>query len=104
GDRALLQIATSISDSIRSSDMAARWGGDEFILATPAPLEKAKGLAEKLRKLLEELDHDGFGPITGSFGISSFRNGDTIETLTGRADDLMYAVKRLGGNDIRSTP
>ena len=102
GDRALSQIASTIRDNIRSSDIAGRWGGDEFILATPASPEKAKGLAEKLKNLLEELDHDGFGPITGSFGISSFRDGDSIETLTGRADDLMYIVKRLGGGDIRS--
>jgi diguanylate cyclase (GGDEF)-like protein/PAS domain S-box-containing protein len=104
GDRALLQIASAISDNIRSSDITARWGGDEFILATSVSQEKARELAEKLRKLLEKLDHNDFGPITGSFGISSFRDGDSIETLTGRADDLMYAVKRLGGNDIRSAP
>ncbi len=102
GDRALSGIARTISENIRSSDVAARWGGDEFILATPADTEQALSLARKLKGLLLGLDHEGYGPVTGSIGVSTFREGDDIDSLTKRADRAMYDVKKKGGNGVSS--
>ncbi len=102
GDMALSEIAGTIRENIRSSDIAARWGGDEFILASPADLEHAISLALKLQELLGGLDHGGYGPVTGSIGVSSFRKGDDINSLTKRVDRAMYEVKKKGGNGVYS--
>lgn len=102
GDSALKAIAGIITENIRTSDTAARWGGDEFILASPTRIEKTAALAEKIRQLFLTLAHDGFGPIKASFGVSSCGKNDTLDSLTKRADDCMYAAKRKGGNFVVS--
>ncbi|MDO9508734.1 MAG: sensor domain-containing diguanylate cyclase, partial [Thermovirgaceae bacterium] len=103
GDRALETIAGIIKDNIRTSDTAARWGGDEFILSSPTRLEQAAALAEKIRQLFLTLTHDGFGPIKASFGVSSYLECDTVDSLTKRADGSMYGAKRNGGNLVVSS-
>ena len=102
GDSALAVVASAISDRTRASDLVARWGGDEFAIASPTPLENTVCLAQKIRKFLEDIEHGEFGPITGSFGVTLYSKGDSIESLTSRADDLMYQVKRKGGNGVMS--
>jgi diguanylate cyclase (GGDEF)-like protein len=102
GDSALATVAAAIRDRTRASDLVARWGGDEFTIASPTPLENTACLAEKIRKFLEDLKHGEFGAITGSFGVTSCLEGDSIESLTDRADELMYEVKRKGGNGVLS--
>ena len=102
GDRALSEIARTIRENIRSSDIAARWGWDEFILASPTASSQALALALKLQELLAGLDHGGYGPVTGSIGVSSFRDGDDENSLTKRADRAMYEVKRRGGNGVNA--
>ncbi len=100
GDRALSEIARTIRENIRSSDIAARWGGDEFILASPTDPSQALALALKIQELIAGLDHGGYGQVTGSIGVSSFRDGDDENSLTKRADRAMYEVKRRGGNGV----
>ena len=102
GDRALAEIAGIIRDHTRASDLAARWGGDEFVLAAPTTTEHTAALAEKIRSLLMTLQHNGFGPVSGSFGVSAFHGGDNIESFTNRSDELMYQAKRLGGNNVQA--
>ena len=91
-----------IGENIRSSDTAARWGGDEFVLLTPVDGEKALALAAKLRGLLLGLDHEGFGPVTCSIGVATCQDGDDIDSLVKRADLALYRVKKRGGNGVSS--
>jgi len=100
GDRALREIALVIRENIRSSDTAARWGGDEFVLSTPVDGERALALARKLRGLLLGLDHGGFGPVTCSIGVATYQDGDDIDSLVKRADLALYRVKKLGGDGV----
>ena len=102
GDRALREIALVIRENIRSSDTAARWGGDEFILSTPVDWERALALARKLRELLLGLDHEGFGPVTCSIGVATCQEGDNLDSLVKRADLALYRVKKKGGNGVSS--
>lgn len=102
GDTALAEIADIIRDNTRASDLAARWGGDEFIISCQSPSGPAEALAEKIRTLFLTLQHGGFGPVSGSFGVSSCRKGDSVESITRRADELMYKAKREGGNRVMS--
>jgi len=102
GDSALQEIAQAIKRNVRSSDTVARWGGDEFVISTPTDTDQALSLAGKLRGLLLGLDHGGFGPVTGSIGVSTYRYGDDLDSVMKRADLALYKVKQRGGNGVSS--
>ncbi len=104
GDRVLVDLARIISGHIRQTDVLARWGGEEFMILAPnCDGEQAVRHAEKLRRLVEDFVFDGVGKVTCSFGVAQFRDGDTAETLTARADEALYAAKRAGRNRVRSS-
>jgi diguanylate cyclase (GGDEF)-like protein len=102
GDQVLIAFAESMQASIRQEDLAARFGGEEFILMLPGTtIEDATILAERLRENLKNL---AFPPltarITASFGIAQYRPDDTFETLVKRADEALYAAKAAGRNRV----
>jgi diguanylate cyclase (GGDEF)-like protein len=102
GDQVLAAFGQVMQASIRREDLAARFGGEEFILMLPGTtLEDATILAERLRESLENL---AFPPletrVTASFGIAQFRPDDTFETLVKRADEALYAAKAAGRNRV----
>ncbi|MDI6799910.1 MAG: diguanylate cyclase [Actinomycetota bacterium] len=89
------------------NDVAARWGGEEFVLL----LQEVKGedsiaIAEKIRGDIERLEIS-FGDkkirLTASFGIAGLRDGDAeIEELIRRADRALYAAKHSGRNCVKT--
>lgn len=102
GDQVLAAFGQVMQASIRQEDLAARFGGEEFILMLPGTtIEDATILAERLRESLENL---AFPPlktrVTASFGIAQYRPDDTIETLVKRADEGLYAAKAAGRNRV----
>jgi diguanylate cyclase (GGDEF)-like protein len=102
GDQVLAAFAQVMQANIRQEDLAARFGGEEFILMLPGtPLEDATILAERLRESLENLT---FPPVTtrvtASFGIAQYRPDDTFETLVKRADEALYVAKAAGRNRV----
>ena len=102
GDQVLAAFAQVMQASIRQEDLAARFGGEEFILMLPGTtLEDATILAERLRESLENLT---FPPlktrVTASFGIAQYQPDDTFETLVKRADEGLYAAKAAGRNRV----
>jgi diguanylate cyclase (GGDEF)-like protein len=102
GDQVLAAFGQVMQASIRQEDLAARFGGEEFILMLPGtPLENATILAERLRESLENLS---FAPlktrVTASFGIAQYQPDDTFETLVKRADEALYAAKAAGRNRV----
>jgi diguanylate cyclase (GGDEF)-like protein len=105
GDRALKKVAQLVLSSIRKSDIAVRYGGEEFCIILPE-VEKggAFAFAERLRRLIEEFDFPGGdsqpgGRMTASLGVSSFPQ-DTIvmQDLIDKADAALYRAKHLGRN------
>lgn len=103
GDRILTGISALLRDSIRSTDVAARFGGDEFCVVLPRrDLEEAVQIAERLRDLVERtFDSEG---ITASFGVASslVRRNEKPDTLLSNADSALYVSKRNGGNRVSS--
>jgi len=102
GDQVLLGLAETIKQRIRKTDIFARWGGEEFVILLPdTNLENAVHLAEELLINISSMEINGARRITASFGVTSYRKGDTLDTITKRADDLMYKAKAAGRNCVR---
>ena len=69
GDKALAAVARLLVATIRASDFAARFGGEEFLLLLPETDRQGSiELAEKIRKQIERTELVHTGPITASFG------------------------------------
>ncbi|RXJ54591.1 sensor domain-containing diguanylate cyclase [Candidatus Marinarcus aquaticus] len=104
GDRVLKRIATILNMQIRSSDMVSRWGGEEFlVLLNDSQLEDSVEIAQKIRISFEndiELNDLIKGGVTASFGVTTFKEGDTIEKIVARADKALYEAKRSGKNIV----
>jgi diguanylate cyclase (GGDEF)-like protein/PAS domain S-box-containing protein len=103
GDRLLRIIGERLTRAIRTSDVVARMGGDEFVvLAGDAPdMQALGGLAERIIATVEEaVDIDGAEYfVTTSIGIASFpADGGDAETLVKHADVAMYRAKDRGRN------
>jgi diguanylate cyclase (GGDEF)-like protein len=102
GDRALLLVATAIRASLRASDVAARFGGDEFAVLCPATsAEEARVLAERIRSRLYTLVEETL--VTVSIGIADLRaqQADAVEQLFPAADRALYQAKAAGRNRVQ---
>jgi diguanylate cyclase (GGDEF)-like protein/PAS domain S-box-containing protein len=99
GDLALRKIAKAIKKGIRKSDIAIRWGGEEFLLLLPHTADPLP-IGEKIRKLINAISIDGYGPLSVSVGATTYREGDTIDSMVQRADSALYSAKRKGKNQV----
>jgi diguanylate cyclase (GGDEF)-like protein len=101
GDAALVRVASAIRQGSRTTDFAARWGGDEFVLLAPSTgPDEARSLAERVRILASEGDPSPL-PITVSIGVATLAAGQRLassEELLRQADAALYEAK-LGGRD-----
>ncbi|MDD5082917.1 MAG: diguanylate cyclase, partial [Dehalococcoidales bacterium] len=100
GDEALRRIGNSINSSIRSVDMAFRYGGEEFAIILPeTQLEDAGKVAERIRKTVEGQTTSHPMPITASLGVANWPvDGVTKEEIIARADTALYRAKQSGRN------
>ena len=109
GDRVLAAIGNHLRSSLRRSDLAARWGGEEFVVAlTSTPLDGGHLTAERMREALAALviadDKGETIPVTASIGVAFFKAGDSLDSLLDRADRAMYAAKSAGRNRVTIAP
>ena len=106
GDKVLKLVAREISRRVRSEDFVARYGGEEFVVIMPdTDGDNAFTAMEKVRSAIEHCPFNFNNqriPITASFGISSFSEGDEIEACFERADRALYQSKRNGLNRIEA--
>jgi diguanylate cyclase (GGDEF)-like protein len=106
GDRILENIALTIMNSIRSIDIAARYGGDEFVIVLPeTDTGMALHIAERLRSSIAETPLEGVSDkslpdkLTASIGIVCCpQHGSTVEGLLKCADEALYRAKDQGRN------
>ena len=105
GDNVLKMIGKLIKDSIKGKDIAARFGGEEFVLMLPqTPIKGAYTVAEQIRLNLQKMNlkikdtGESIGQITISLGIALYKEGESIEALIKRADDVLYHAKNTGRN------
>lgn len=102
GDEVLIGFAKLLKSSIRSGDLVARQGGEEFILVLPnASLSQAIGKAEELRIATEQMFFESMQRgITGSFGVAEYQPGDTMDDLLKQVDEGVYRSKEGGRNRV----
>lgn len=104
GDKALVQFSTTLRQTIRESDMAGRWGGEEFLIICPeTTIAGALSLAEKLRSDIEKNEFGGIGNMTASFGVTGIKHGDNVRSMIHRADKALYSAKHAGKNRVSGT-
>ncbi len=101
GDRLLKEIGEIIKDSIRSTDLAFRFGGDEFIVLFPeTSLNGASLTAQKILENISKRFSRGSVKLSASAGIAEYKPGETPEDFINRADRALYTAKNSGKNKI----
>jgi two-component system cell cycle response regulator len=105
GDEVLREVAQRLKQPLRATDVVARFGGEEFVVAmAAADAEEAMQVAERLRQSLVEtpVELDRMAPlfITASIGVAVSRLGDTLHDLTSAADAALYRAKANGRNRV----
>lgn len=96
GDRVLQEIATVLRRHTRQSDVAVRYGGDEFVLLLPkTTLSQAQRLMRRLERLMNELGRflEIPGGVSVSYGLTTLRPAEALEDAIVRADRAMYRRK-----------
>jgi len=110
GDAVLAHLASILTASVRSTDVVARFGGEEFgflLIESAAP--EAAIITDRLRERIER--HQFIVPAlaggdlavscTVSIGLAAFQHGDTPQSLLGRADAALFEAKQRGRNQVR---
>jgi len=105
GDEVLRQVADVLRLSVRAGDIAARVGGDEFVLLLPETgSEGAGALLHRLRAALGDAQAGAGTPVTVSIGAVTFGlPPESVEAMVQQADAHMYAAKAEGKNRLRLT-
>ncbi len=102
GDRVLQTLGQTLMNSLRSTDMLGRWGGDEFVLLLPKTgRERIKQVVERSRVLIAATGTPtsrGFLKVTASIGGVVAAAGDDRASLIERVDQQLYMAKRQGRN------
>lgn len=103
GDKVLKELARTLAESIRTSDIVGRWGGEEFLIILPATDNQGALIStEALRKKIEQTMLICDITITASFGVATYKEGDSGRGLIKRADDALYRAKNLGRNRVEN--
>lgn len=109
GDQVLKIIADTIKIMFRRSDVAGRYGGDEFlVILTETPLQGAETAARRFqdvfhKKIREHFSEKEAKDITFSMGVVALKTGKTMtaKEFVTKADRALYQAKREGGNRIK---
>jgi diguanylate cyclase (GGDEF)-like protein len=105
GDEVLAAVGVAVTSSLRASDFAGRFGGEEFILLLPdTDRGGAVIVAEKLRQAIAAVEVAGVSrPITASLGVAALPDDAAEPTLLLRAADrALYQAKSRGRNRVET--
>ena len=109
GDVVLREFAGVIQETLREVDVAARWGGEEFVLVLPGTdAPGAVHLAERIRASFAGrtiLTTEGEPvEVSASFGVAAYPAAATVDELVEAADAALYEAKRAGKNRVATAP
>jgi diguanylate cyclase (GGDEF)-like protein len=105
GDAVLAGSCKVIRETLRETDVAGRYGGEEFLLVLPhTPIDGAAAFAERVRAAIEatEFDVGADAPpaVTVSIGVAALVAGQSVEALIRTADEALYEAKGTGRNRV----
>lgn len=102
GDLVLSGFARLVQPMVRSNDLVARHGGEEFIIVlSQTSIEEGESVLERIRTELESHSFDNVPiGVTASFGLAEWKVGESISDLLKRADEAMYEAKISGRNRV----
>jgi len=105
GDEVLAKTGKILRESLRESDSAYRYGGEEFTVILPETRgDEAVHFAERIRQRIEKdafvIGRNNSLPVTASIGIAQYKSGEQISAFIKRTDDNMYTAKRQGKNQV----
>lgn len=103
GDAALTELAAIFRRELRTSDLAVRMGGDEFLVVLPdALMEQSAAIAERLRAALEAKEFPELGNerVTVSIGVCQAGDEAGMNVLLKQADETLYRAKQAGRNRV----
>ena len=101
GDIILQELSGILRETIRSTDMLGRWGGEEFLVICPkSDIKNCFNLAQKLRGKIESYDFSRVHNITISSGVCDIESAKDIDTMVNYADMALYDAKRAGRNRV----
>jgi len=100
GDRVLVRVAELLREQVRSDDVVARTGGEEFVLLMPRTTDaEALACCERVRAALRAERWGAIAPglsITASLGVATAPDATDLDELARGADERMYEAKRAG--------
>jgi len=99
----LCEVSRILTSTFRASDLAVRWGGDEFLVLLPdVNLEGASAFAERVRLQVVSLSFPGVPKVTLSAGIVEIQADESPRAAIARADAKLYEAKAAGRNRIKT--
>lgn len=104
GDKVLQRLSQLLEKNCRATDLAGRYGGEEFIICFPTQLLDASiAASEKIRQLVEKENWDDIAPgmkVTVSLGVTQWQPGMNAAALVAAADEKLYKAKTSGRNQV----
>ncbi len=102
GDAVLVQVGQLLCDTVRSTDVVGRWGGEEFlIIMRLTECDAALLIAERLCERVAHAECGVHERVTLSIGVAAYIAGDSSDALLQRADLALYAAKAAGRNQVQ---
>lgn len=103
GDEILVEFSKLLSNELRSTDIFARWGGEEFVaLLKNSDIAEATKKAEYLRNKIASTPISNIS-ITCSFGVVQIDKDSTVQNIIQKADEMLYLAKQKGRNLVISS-
>jgi len=101
GDIVLKEFSSVVKRLIRTRDILARWGGEEFcIIAAEMDRKSIVQFTERIRESIENFNFSVERTVTASFGIARYKYGDSTGDFVNKADRALYEAKNSGRNRV----